>query len=120
MRLRLVFLGKTRRPEIKLIIDDYIKRIGRFAPIEVSEVRESEASLKKLVFDRASTLILLDDTGKTFDSEAFAKWISLHRDRGTRELVFICGGADGFPDELRARAHQKLSLSAMTFSHELA
>ena len=42
------------------------------------------------------------------------------RDRGTREMIFLCGDADGFSDALRKRAHQKLSLSAMTFSHELA
>ena len=120
MRLRLTMLGKTRRPEIRAMVDDYVKRIRRFSPIEVTEVRETEASLKKLVFDRGATVILLDDSGKNLDSNAFAKWLADHRDRGTRELVFVCGGADGFPDEIRQRGNQKVSLSAMTFSHELA
>jgi 23S rRNA (pseudouridine1915-N3)-methyltransferase len=120
MRLRLMMLGKTHRPEIRAIIDDYIKRIARYAPIDVVEVRETAASLKKLVIDRTATLILLDDSGKKLDSDTFAKWLGDHRDQGTRELVFVCGGAEGFPAEILERAHQKMSLSAMTFSHELA
>jgi 23S rRNA (pseudouridine1915-N3)-methyltransferase len=120
MRLRLVMLGKTRSPEVRAIFDDYVKRIGRYSPIEVTELRETEAALKKLAFDHAATVILLDDRGRNLNSNAFAKWLGEHRDRSTRELIFVCGGADGFPEGIRQRAHQKLSLSAMTFSHELA
>jgi 23S rRNA (pseudouridine1915-N3)-methyltransferase len=120
MRLRLVMLGKTRRPEVRTLIDDYVKRISRSAPIEVTELRETEAALKKLVFEQPSTIVLLDDAGKNMDSRAFAKWLGEHRDRGTRQLIFLCGGCDGFPEEIRRQAHQKLSLSAMTYSHELA
>jgi 23S rRNA (pseudouridine1915-N3)-methyltransferase len=120
MRLRLLMLGKTQRPELRAIIDDYVKRISRYSAIEVLEVRESGAALKKLVIDRAAKLVLLDDAGKKLDSNAFARWLSDHRDHGTRELVFVCGGAEGFPPEIRERVHQTLSLSAMTFSHELA
>ena len=58
--------------------------------------------------------------GKSYDSESFAKWLGEQRDRGTRELIFVCGDADGFPDGLRERVKQKVSLSAMTYSHELA
>src|SRR6266481_5181057 len=77
MRIRLLMIGKTRRPEMRAILDDYVKRIGRSCPIEVTEVRDGVAAIKKL-------------------------------------------DADRFPDDLRQRAHQKLSLSGMTFSHELA
>ncbi len=120
MRLRLVMLGKTRRPELRAVIDDYVKRISRYAPIEVTELRETEAALKKFTFEQPSTIVLLDDAAKNLDSQSFAKWIGEHRDRGTRQLIFVCGGADGFPEEIRRRAHQKLSLSPMTYSHELA
>jgi 23S rRNA (pseudouridine1915-N3)-methyltransferase len=113
-------LGKTRRPELREILDDYVKRIGRYCPVEISEVRDGAAALKKLDADRAATVVLLDAGGKNLESSAFAKWLGEQRDRGTREIVFLCGDADGFPDVLRQRAHQKLSLSAMTFSHELA
>jgi 23S rRNA (pseudouridine1915-N3)-methyltransferase len=120
VKLRLLMLGKTRRPELRVVLEDYVKRIGRSCPIEVTEVRDGEAAEKKLDANRAATVILLDAEGKNLDSDALAKWLGEQRDRGARELIFLCGDADGFPEALRRRAQQKLSLSAMTFSHELA
>ncbi|HEY6265275.1 MAG TPA: 23S rRNA (pseudouridine(1915)-N(3))-methyltransferase RlmH [Candidatus Acidoferrum sp.] len=120
MKIRLFMLGKTRRPEMRAILDDYVNRISRSCPVEISEVRDGDAAIKKLDADRAAMVILLDAAGKNLDSNALAKWLGELRDRGTRELIFLCGDADGFPENLRQRAHQKLSLSAMTFSHELA
>lgn len=120
MKIRLLMLGKTRRPEMSQALADYVKRIGRACSIEIIEVRDGEAALKKLDADRAATALLLDAGGKTYDSESFAKWIGAQRDRGTREIIFVCGDADGFSAELRERVKQKISLSAMTYSHELA
>lgn len=120
MRLRLLMIGKTRRPEICAIIDDYVNRIRRSCPIEILEVRDAEAALKKLQADRAATPILLDAGGRSIDSNALAKWLGELRDRGTRQVIFICGSAGGFPESLRECVSQKLSLSAMTLSHELA
>jgi 23S rRNA (pseudouridine1915-N3)-methyltransferase len=120
MRICLLMLGKTRRPEMREVLDDYVKRISHHAVTEILEARNPETALKKLDADRAAAVVLLDAAGKNLDSEHFAKWLAEHRDRGLRELIFLCGDADGFPDNLRKRAHQKISLSAMTFSHELA
>jgi 23S rRNA (pseudouridine1915-N3)-methyltransferase len=120
MRIRLLMLGKTRRPEMRAVLDDYAKRVGRYLPIEIIEVRDESAAIKRLDADRAATVVLLDAGAKSFSSEDFAKWLGERRDRGTRELIFLCGDADGFPEGLRQRAQQKVSLSAMTFSHELA
>ena len=120
MKIRLLMLGKTRRPEINALLADYLKRIGRACPIEVTEVRDEEAALRKLEAERAATVLLLDAGGKVYDSGAFAKWLGEQRDRGTREIVFVCGDADGFPEALRKRVKQTISLSAMTYSHELA
>jgi 23S rRNA (pseudouridine1915-N3)-methyltransferase len=120
MKIRLVMLGKTRRSEIRALLDDYLARLRRFAEVELTELREdSAASLRKLKLDPAATVILLDDGGKHQTSAQFAKWLGEARDRGTRELVFLCGAAEGFPESLRRRAAQKLSLSSLTFSHEL-
>jgi 23S rRNA (pseudouridine1915-N3)-methyltransferase len=113
-------LGKTRRPEIRALFDDYVKRISHQTPIEAAEVRDGAAALKRLDADRAAITVLLDAGGKTFSSEAFAQWLGELRDRSTRQVTFLCGDANGFPDDLRGRAHSKLSLSAMTLSHELA
>jgi 23S rRNA (pseudouridine1915-N3)-methyltransferase len=120
MKIRLLMLGKTRRPEITAVLDDYVKRISRSCAIEITEVRDSDAALKKLDADRAATMLLLDAGGKPHDSPAFAQWLGEQRDRGTREIIFVCGDADGFPDALRQRVKQKISLSPMTYSHELA
>ena len=113
-------LGKTRRAEMRALIDDYVKRIARSCAIEVTEVRDGDAAMKRLDADRAAAAVLLDALGKNLDSDAFAKWIGELRDRGMRELIFVCGDADGFPASLRERVLQKISLSPMTYSHELA
>lgn len=113
-------LGKTRRPELRAVLDDYVKRISRSCPVEITEVRDSDTAIKRLDADRAATAILLDAGGKQHNSESLAKWFGEQRDRGTREIIFVCGDADGFPENLRKRVTQKLSLSAMTYSHELA
>jgi 23S rRNA (pseudouridine1915-N3)-methyltransferase len=120
MKIRLLLLGKTRRAELRALLDEYVKRIARSSPIEVTEVRDAAAAMRKLDADPAAMAVLLDAVGKSYDSESFAKWLREQRDRGTRELIFVCGDADGFPDELRERVKQKVSLSAMTYSHELA
>ena len=98
MKIRLLMLGKTRRPEMRAVIDDYVKRIGHRSPIEITEIRDAGAALKKIDADRAAVVVLLDAAGKSFSSEAFAKWLADQRDRGTRELTFLCGDADGFPN----------------------
>jgi len=113
-------LGKTRRPELRAVFDDYVKRIARSCPVEVNEVRDADVAIKRLDADRAATVLLLDAGGKAQDSEGLAKWLCEQRDRGTREIIFVCGDADGFPEALRRRVPQELSLSAMTYSHELA
>lgn len=120
MKIRFLMLGKTRGAEMNAILADYTKRISRSCALEITEVRDADAAIKKLDVDRAGTAFLLDARGKTYDSISFAKWLGELRDRGVRELIFVCGDADGFPEVLRERVKQKLSLSAMTYSHELA
>jgi 23S rRNA (pseudouridine1915-N3)-methyltransferase len=120
VKIRLLMLGKTRRTEMRAVIEDYVKRVSRHSPIEITEVRDGDGAIKRLDADRAATAVLLDVLGKNLDSSAFAKWLGELRDRGTRELIFVCGDADGFPAALRERVPQKISLSSLTYSHELA
>jgi 23S rRNA (pseudouridine1915-N3)-methyltransferase len=121
MKIRLVMLGKTRRDEIRSLLDEYVHRISNYAVITVSELRDSSpVAFHKLKIDSVSTVVLLDAAGKQFTSPQFARWISNLRDRGTRELVFLCGDAEGFPEDLRKAAKQKLSLSTLTMPHEFA
>ncbi len=120
MKIRLLMLGKTRRAEIRALLDDYLRRLRPYAEVEVTEVPNSPAALRKLKAEPATVWVLLDAAGKQFTSPQFAKWLAEQRHRGTRELIFLCGDAEGFPDELRRRAQAKLSLSTMTLPHELA
>ena len=121
MLIRLLMLGKTRRPEIRALLDDYAARIRRFAELEMKELREdSPAALRRIEIAPGGTVVLLDAAGKEYDSGQFARWLGAARDRGAREIVFLCGAASGFPEAVARRATAKMSLSPLTFSHELA
>ena len=121
MKIRLVMLGKTRRAEIRALLEDYLARIRHYAEIENIELRETSAAVwRKVKTDTAAHWVLLDASGKQFTSQQFARWLGELRHRGTRELVFLCGDAGGFPDELRRKAQTKISLSTLTTAHELA
>lgn len=119
MKIRLFMLGKTRRPEIRALLDDYLKRIGHHADVEAVELRDAAAALKRLDADPSAHVILLDAGGKLCSSEEFAAWLGRLRDSGERRLIFLCGEAEGFPESLRGRARMKLSLGPLTLSHEL-
>src|SRR5271163_3376933 len=121
MKIRLIMLGKTRREEARALLNDYVQRIKHYAEFEIVELRDAgPAALRKLKIDPAAAVVLLDAAGRQFTSQEFAKWLGDLRDRSVREVVFLCGDADGFPDELRNRAKQKISLSTLTMPHEFA
>lgn len=121
MKMRLVMLGRTHRPAVRALLDEYVERIRQYAKIEINELREtSDAALRKLKLPSSAAIVLLDENGKGFTSPQFAKWLGGMRDRGIREVIFLCGAAEGFPNELRQRANQSISLSSLTMSHELA
>jgi 23S rRNA (pseudouridine1915-N3)-methyltransferase len=121
MKIRLLMLGKTRREELRALVDDYAGRIRRYAEIEMQELRDgSPAALRKIKIEPGAEAVLLDAAGKPFTSQQFARWLGDLRDRGVRELVFLCGDAEGFPKELRRSARQTISLSTLTMPHEFA
>jgi 23S rRNA (pseudouridine1915-N3)-methyltransferase len=133
MKIRLVMLGKTRREAIRALVDDYVERIRHYAEVEITELREATpAALRKLNLDLglepgaarkaagASTIVQLDADGKEYTSQQFARWLGDSRDRGVREMIFLCGDAEGFPAGLCERASQKISLSTLTMPHEFA
>ena len=120
MKIQLVMLGKTRRAECRTMLDDYVARIQRYTEVNLQELREDSAALKKLEFPAGATVVLLDAAGKQHTSQEFARWLGRERDRGIREVIFLCGGAEGFPQALRARVNAKISLSSLTMPHELA
>jgi 23S rRNA (pseudouridine1915-N3)-methyltransferase len=121
MKIRLVMLGKTRRAEAQALLDDYVRRIKHYAEIELVAMRDGGSSaFRKLNIDSNATVVLLDAEGKQFTSSQFARWLGDLRDRGVRELVFLCGDADGFPEDVRNATKQRISLSTLTMPHEFA
>jgi 23S rRNA (pseudouridine1915-N3)-methyltransferase len=121
MKIHLIMLGKTRRPEIRALVEDYVERIRHYAEIEINELRDdSPAALRRLKIDPSATVVLLDAAGKQFTSQSFARWLGELRDRGVREMCFYCGAAEGFPAELSRGKTQRTSLSTLTMPHEFA
>jgi 23S rRNA (pseudouridine1915-N3)-methyltransferase len=133
MKLDFWFIGKTAFPYLEEGIQLYAKRLQHYAPFEMSvlpdvknakslssdqlKTREGEAVLKKLHKD--DMLLLLDERGKQLDSLAFAGAVEEWSLRPVRRVVFLVGGAYGFSEAVYARADAKLSLSKMTFSHQM-
>src|SRR5690606_8750240 len=84
---------------------------------EQQKTKEAETVLKHL--DSSDTIILLDEKGKNYTSEGFSEMIQKKMNSGIKNLVFIIGGPYGFSEQLYQRTNEKLSLSAMTFSHQM-
>jgi 23S rRNA (pseudouridine1915-N3)-methyltransferase len=116
MRIRVVYIGKPRSRALNEAAADYAARIARYCDFAQQELRRAGQVRQK--FPRGS-LVALDPAGRQVNSAQFAEWLGRLRDSGTRELVFLVGGAEGLPDELRAEC-QLVSLSSLTFPHELA
>ncbi|HET6322506.1 MAG TPA: 23S rRNA (pseudouridine(1915)-N(3))-methyltransferase RlmH [Hyphomicrobium sp.] len=136
MRFTVAAIGRLKDAEHELC-GRYAKRFdaaGRplgLGPLKISELNESraataearkadEASRLIKAAGAASELVVLDEGGKTFSSQAFATWIAQRRDGGCRALAFLVGGPDGHGPEALAGAALKLSLGPMTLPHGLA
>lgn len=122
MKLTIAWVGKTKESAIQTLAAEYLKRIGRYVPTEGKET-SSESALLKLSEKASRTapvLVLLDSRGKQLSSEELAELLRDHRDRGTQDLIFAVGPADGWSDAARKRANSILSLGKMTLPHELA
>jgi 23S rRNA (pseudouridine1915-N3)-methyltransferase len=121
VKLRVAWIGKTKEPAYQALTNEYLKRISRYSPVEPQEFPSEAALLKWL--DKSVPkpfLVLLDSRGKQLSSEEFAEMIRDHQDRGTSQIMFAIGPADGFSEEATRLAGVKLSLGKMTLAHELA
>lgn len=133
MTIKLLAIGKTDNKELQSLIADYQKRLGFYVKFEfeiipdlkkakhLSEAqqkqKEGELILNKL--NSSDVMILLDENGKQFDSVAFSNYLQKHMNSGIKQLVFVIGGPYGFSPEIYQKAMGKLSLSKMTFSHQM-
>lgn len=118
----MTWIGKTKEVAIATLTAEYLKRISRYVETESVEL-PSEASLLKSLNRPGRTapvLVLLDSRGKQLTSEELADFLRDHQDRGTQELVFAVGPADGWTEAGLNAANARISLGKMTLAHELA
>ena len=132
MKITLLVVSKTDVSYVKAGIDEYVSRLKHYADFEIVTVlpkiassaspemvkrQEGELILKQL--QKADRIVLLDERGKEFRSVEFADYIQRQANAAVRHLCFVIGGAYGFSEDVYKAAHDKLSLSKMTFNHQM-
>lgn len=133
MKIKLLAIGKTDRPALRTLIEDYQKRLQHYIKFELIEIpdiknsknlseteqKEKEGELILKLVSASDRLVLLDENAKQLDSLAFASFLQKQMNSGIKTLVFVIGGPYGFSEALYQKADGKLSLSKMTFSHQM-
>jgi Uncharacterized conserved protein len=133
MKLKLILVGKTVGAPLKEGIADYVGRLKHYAAFSVEEIpelkqvsalsrdqiKEREGALIAARLKDSDYVILLDEHGRRFTSVSWARDLEQKLLHGSRDLVFVVGGAYGFSKQVTDRADELLSLSEMTFSHQL-
>ena len=131
--MRLLTIGKTDNKALQTLIDDYTKRLSFYVKFDLEIIPDiknvknlSEAQQKEkegeLILSKITPtdhLILLDENGKTFSSIGFSDFLQKKMNAGTKTLVFVIGGPYGFSETVYQKAQGKVSLSEMTFSHQM-
>ena len=133
MKIEAWFIGKTSPAYLQIGLDDFTGRIKKYVPFEMVIIpdikdagsyaakdrllKEGEKVLQKLI--PQDYLILLDEGGKEFSSVQFSQFIEKELNKSYKKLIFLVGGSFGFSTELQQRANLKISLSKMTFSHQM-
>lgn len=133
MKITLLAVGKTDKGWIREGLDTYVSRLKHYVPFSITEIpelknvssltkeqiklREGELILKHV--QQSDDLVLLDERGKEYSSMGMAALMQDKMSRGGKDIVFVIGGAYGFSDEVYRRAGSRISLSKMTFSHQM-
>lgn len=133
MNIKLIAIGKTDNKNLQLLIDEYTKRLSFYIKFELeiiadiknvknlseSQQKEKEGELILTKLTQTDQLILLDENGKSFSSVEFADNLQKKMNSGVKTLVFVIGGPYGFSDAVYNKSFGKISLSKMTFSHQM-
>ena len=133
MNIRLITIGKTDNKNLQALIDDYTKRLSFYVKFDLEIIpdiknvknlsegqqKEKEGELILSKITATDQLILLDENGKTFNSVGFSDYLQKKMNAGTKTLVFVIGGPYGFSETVYQKANGKVSLSEMTFSHQM-
>lgn len=134
MRLRFLWIGETKEAHAAALEDRYLKRIQRFLPVDKLAVTErkktdprsmssqlgKEALQLREKLPRGGFLVALDERGDTYSSMELARFLEQRLSHGTGPITFLAGGHAGLPEDLLRSADLRLSLSKLTFPHEMA
>jgi len=133
MKLDILLLGKTKDSYLQQGIDEYVKRLSRYSQAELVEIKttrhgnrtdaqilQQESSLLEKRIRKGSCRIVLDSGGQQYSSESFAEFITALENQSVSTACFIIGGPLGLADDQRARADHLVSLSRMTYTHDMA
>ena len=128
MKFRFIWIGKTKDRNWKALQEDYLKRLSHFVKCEISEIKDSarhensEVEGKRILetLNPKTFAVLLDVSGNTISSHQLSAEIEKWQNAGFKEISFIIGGFEGASPEIRERADYLLSLSFLTFTHEMA
>ena len=128
MKFRFVWIGKTKDKNWRSLQDEYLRRLSHFVRCETIELRDStphegKETEGKLILDKLNQIpfvCLLDVGGKALTSHELSRTIDNWQNRGMKEVAFVIGGADGVSPDVAERADIVLSLSILTFTHEMA
>ena len=132
MKITLLVVGKTTDSHIQALLQDYQKRLGHYIPFSLTVIpelkntksltseqqKQAEGELILRNMTASTDMILLDERGKEFRSVEFADYVQKKMSSG-RDLVFVIGGPYGFSESVYQRANGQISLSQMTFSHQM-
>ena len=133
MNIKLLAIGKTDNKNLQSLIEDYQKRLSFYIKFDLeilpdiknvknlseSQQKEKEGELILAKITPTDQLILLDENGKSFSSVAFSEELQKKMNAGIKTLVFVIGGPYGFSEAVYAKAQGKISLSPLTFSHQM-
>lgn len=133
MKIQVISIGKTNHPALRKWLPEYIKRISHYVPVDWIELpelkhtknirpqdqKEKEGVLVLKAIQQQDVVILFDENGDSMTSKDFASFIQKKMNTGVRNLIFIIGGPYGFSPDVYARAQHNISLSSMTFSHQM-
>ncbi|TRO66638.1 23S rRNA (pseudouridine(1915)-N(3))-methyltransferase RlmH [Christiangramia sabulilitoris] len=133
MTIKLVCIGQTDKKELETLINLYSDRLQHYIKFELdlipdlkktknldeNQQKSKEGDLILAGIQNSDFVILLDENGKQFSSESFSEYLQKRMNTGLKRLIFIIGGPYGFSEEVYKRANSKISLSKMTFSHQM-
>ncbi|NGX39320.1 MAG: Ribosomal RNA large subunit methyltransferase H [Chlamydiae bacterium] len=117
VKLKIFSIGKTKEPWLKLAIEEYTTRLRPILSIEWHLPKTDEQLVQLLTKEK--TYYALDPSGKSFTSEEFSHWLFSEIDHGGSRMNLVIGGADGLPPSIRESAHLLISLSPLTFTHQI-